>query len=84
MARVKQLREIAAIIAEERGMYIHVVEEIIKSQFKYVEEYMKAGYTFPVRLINLGVFLPKKRFREFNTIKEYYQAHGYNKERPGE
>ena len=81
MARVKQLKEIASIIAEDKNMHIHAVEEIIKSQFKYVEEHLKSGSTYPVRLINLGVFVVKKRFRDFQFIKDYFTVHGHHKEK---
>jgi len=81
MARYKQIRDLALIIADEFDMYPHIAEEIILSEFKYIKSYMEQGFTYSVRVANLGLLKPRKRFTKFNTIKEYFIAYGSNKKR---
>lgn len=83
MARGDTLKQIAKDISYEENVYPHVAEEIIKSQFKLVADVMIEGSTRPVRLRHLGVFVAKKRFREFSTLKEYFSIYGTNKKKFG-
>lgn len=78
MAKQKYIKDIALIVADEFGIYPHVAEAIINSEFRYLKKHMEDGFTYPMRLIKLGAFIPRKRFTKYSTIKEYFQVHGSN------
>ncbi len=77
----KPIKKFILNIANEQGLPANVVEMAVRSQFEYLAKYMKEGDVNPVRLIKLGVFDAKTRFKKYSNITEYFRKHGSNKKK---
>ena len=57
----KEHADILERIAEEYDLPVYVVENIVKSQFKFVQDKMQEGECAKVRLHHFGVFKVKPK-----------------------